>query len=79
MADRLAIALVVWAILSTAAAAATAGEHSPPAVGGGLPEFTLPPPADAGKRAYLGLAEGRPFSIPEIKAEVVVVEVFNRY
>lgn len=51
----------------------------PPVVGGVLPEFTLPVPRNEIHRQYLGVAGKKTFTIPEIKAEVVVIEIFSMY
>ena len=50
----------------------------PPAVGGVLPEFDLSVPKSNEHQKYLGVA-GKTFTIPEIKAEVVIVEIFSMY
>jgi hypothetical protein len=53
-------------------------DSQPPAVGGGLPEFDLSVPRSDEHQKYLGVA-GKTFTIPEIKAEVVIVEIFSMY
>jgi thiol-disulfide isomerase/thioredoxin len=59
--------------------AGLAAAQSPPKMGGLLPEINLPVPADTTLRDYLGLpSEGR-FQVPQIKAEVVIIEVFSMY
>ena len=51
----------------------------PPGVGGVLPEITLSVPPKPEHQKYLGLTgEGR-FIIPQIKAEVVILEIFSMY
>ena len=50
----------------------------PPAVGGVLPEFDLSVPKNDEHQRYLGVA-GKTFTIPEIKADVVIVEIFSMY
>jgi len=52
---------------------------SPPEKGGTFPDIVLPVPADAADRRYLGLPESGKFKIPDVKARVVIVEVFNMY
>jgi hypothetical protein len=52
---------------------------SPPEKGGAFPDIVLTVPKDAGERQYLGLPEHGQFKIPQIKAQVVIVEVFNMY
>jgi len=51
-----------------------------PPVGGTLPDFTLSSPKDGGEKSYLGLSWlSRSFRVPEVKAGVVIVEVFSMY
>jgi hypothetical protein len=52
---------------------------SPPKKGGTFPDITFPVPKDAGHREYLGLPESGNFKVPQIKADVVIIEVFNMY
>jgi thiol-disulfide isomerase/thioredoxin len=59
------------------APATAAGE--PPAAGGKLPDIRLAMPADPEHRKYLGLQGTAPFAIPEIDAEIVIVEIFSMY
>jgi hypothetical protein len=51
----------------------------PPAVGNHLPELTLPVPKNEEHQKYLGLAGKESFKIPEIRADVVIIEIFNIY
>jgi len=66
-------ALLVAFSLPSAAATAT------PAAGEVLPDISLAMPQDQIQRAYLGLQGGDAFKIPEIKADVVIVELFSMY
>lgn len=51
-----------------------------PPVGGTLPDFTLSAPKDSGEKSYLGLSWfGGSFRIPELKTQVVIIEVFSMY
>lgn len=53
---------------------------APPVVGGVLPDFTLQAPKDSGQKSYLGLSWlGGKFTIPKIKADVVIIEIFSMY
>ena len=54
-------------------------DSQPPAVGGKLPDFTLRVPKSNAHREYLGLAGKESFKIPEIIAEVVIIEIFSMY
>lgn len=51
----------------------------PPREGDVLPEINLPLPEDRSHRDYLGLSGEDRFKIPEIKAKVVIVEIFSMY
>ena len=51
----------------------------PPPEGGLLPEIVLPAPDRPEHLAYLGI-KGKPsFTIPEIDARIVIVEIFSMY
>jgi peroxiredoxin len=52
---------------------------APPPEGGTLPAFTLPAPQEPEQRRYLGLPDDAVFTIPDIKAEVVIIELFSMY
>jgi peroxiredoxin len=51
----------------------------PPAVGAVLPELTLPAPQNPTDLAYLGTKGEKPFKIPQIQADIVVLEIFSMY
>jgi hypothetical protein len=51
----------------------------PPAVGGKLPEITFAAPQNTELQLYLGVGGKQTFAIPEIKAEVVLIEIFSMY
>ena len=51
----------------------------PPPEGGVLPEMSLPAPVNSADRDYLGLKGKGSFRIPEIKADLVIVEIFSMY
>jgi peroxiredoxin len=52
---------------------------SAPAVGGLLPDFELSVPKDSADRAYLKLSGGGSFRIPQIDAQVVIIEIYSMY
>jgi hypothetical protein len=54
-------------------------EIKPPAEGGILPEMVLRVPEDSELQQYLGVTGEKTFTIPEIKAEVVLIEIFSMY
>jgi len=65
-------------ILLLTAGLSRAGSR-PPQVGGVLPRFSLSAPASGEHQQYLGIAGKDSFTIPEIKADVVIIEIFNMY
>jgi peroxiredoxin len=52
---------------------------NPPEKGALLPDVTLAIPDNPVHRDYLGLSQGKTFKIPEIKATVVIIEIFSMY
>jgi thiol-disulfide isomerase/thioredoxin len=44
-----------------------------------LPDIRLAPPKDSIEREYLGLSGNDAFTIPQIKANVVIIEIFSMY
>jgi hypothetical protein len=69
---------VFLGVLSVSSGFALA-DSQPPAVGGKLPEFTLSVPKSNEHQEYLGLTGKESFEIPEISAEVVIIEIFSMY
>jgi hypothetical protein len=67
----------VMCFFLTGEPAATASE--PPAVGGKLPDITLTAPQSPELQLYLGISGKQTFAIPEIKADVVLIEIFSMY
>jgi thiol-disulfide isomerase/thioredoxin len=51
----------------------------PPAKGSRLPPINLPIPKDPVEKKYLGLSGSGFFRIPQIKAQVVIIEIFSMY
>jgi hypothetical protein len=71
--------LVVWMIGMLSAGELAGADTMPPAEGGVLPDIVLAVPPDSEFQEYLGLAGKKTFTIPEIKAEVVIIEIFSMY
>jgi peroxiredoxin len=71
----LLLAVVVAATLAVSSLAA----GGPPAKGDPLPPLTLPSPKTPEERAYLGLSGEGPFKVPQIKSQLVILEVFSMY
>ena len=72
----LMVAIMTGLVFSVPASAA----DMPPTVGGQLPDMKIAMPKDSGDKSYLGLSFGfGSFRIPQIKAKVVIVEIFSMY
>ena len=74
----------LWTILSILAyllifPSFPGAEVAPPAEGGKLPDIRLPIPTDDGYRSYLGVKGEGTFPLPQIKASVIIVEIFSMY
>jgi thiol-disulfide isomerase/thioredoxin len=52
---------------------------SPPPEGGVLPNISLPIPEKPEEKQYLGLEGKGTFTVPKIRAEVVILEIFSMY
>jgi peroxiredoxin len=53
--------------------------NKPPAKGETLPVFNLPIPKSPAEKGYLSLSGDGLFKIPQIKARVVIVEIYSMY
>jgi hypothetical protein len=71
--------LVIFLGILLVSAGFARAASQPPAVGGQLPEFTLPVPKSDEHQEYLGLAGKDAFKINEISADVVIIEIFSMY
>lgn len=76
---RAAIAALIIGIIIATLPARSMAAGEPPPEGGTLPDVVLPVPEDPAHRHYLGLDPAKGFRIPEIKADVVIVEIFSMY
>ncbi len=72
--SRGAIALLFLMFVSPVLAA-----NPPPEKGGRLPPIKLQIPKDPGEKKYLGLSGSGLFRIPQIKSQIVIIEVFSMY
>ena len=66
------VAVAVISSLYTSAA-------QPPATGDLLPEMKIAVPAEREHRTYLGLSSGDFFEVPQVNADVVILEVMSMY
>ncbi len=71
---RLMVVIFLLATINLAVA-----EDQPLAVGNELPEINLPVPKDIPNKDYLGLTGDGTFKISEVKAGVVIIEIFSMY
>ena len=56
------------------------GQSVTPSEGGKLPKISLPVPQEQAYQQYLGLKKGGgTFLIPQIKAKVVIIQIFSMY
>jgi thiol-disulfide isomerase/thioredoxin len=53
--------------------------NKPPEKGESLPAINLPIPKSPDEKNYLGLSGSGSFKIPQIKARVVIIEIFSMY
>jgi peroxiredoxin len=67
---------VLWAVLLVSLASAS---KMPPQPNGPLPDFKLTVPERATDRDYLGLTTTGSFTVAQIKAHVVIIEIFSMY
>ena len=73
----LGFAVVMLALF--VATAIGAAENSPPKVGSALPEIELLKPNNSADLKYLSLSDYGLFTINQIKARVVIIEIFSMY
>ena len=73
---RIVAALLVVLFLNSGRS--NAGSQ-PPEEGGKLPAFTLAVPKNGVHQSYLGVSGKQVFTIPEIRAEIVIIQIFSMY
>ena len=73
---KIILVLILWFFAVVGVVGDTA---NPPAEGGVLPDIILSVPESPELQQYLGVAGKKTFTIPEIKAEVVLIEIFSMY
>lgn len=72
------IFLILTVCMAAIGALAQTGAR-PPAEGGIMPEILLSVPQSPDHQRYLGVTGKSTFTIPEIDAEVVIIEIFSMY
>ena len=73
------IFLLVVTICLLASSEMVDADTRPPVEGCVLPDIVLATPKSPEHQAYLGLVGKKTFKIPEIKSEVVIIEIFSMY
>jgi peroxiredoxin len=73
------IPLIAFAICLLVAHQQLQAFNAPPAVGEKLPQFELPFPYDSEAKNYLGLSGTGRFTVAQIKARVVIIQIFSMY
>jgi len=76
---KIVILLAVMTILSLGLGFSALPANKPPEKGEVLPVINLPIPKNPVEKGYLGLSGEGFFKIPQIKANVVIVEIFSMY
>ena len=76
---RISVFLVILAVCLILTIHPAVALNQPPAVGEALPPIQLVVPQDAAAKSYLGLSSSGQFTIPQIKAQAVIIEVFSMY
>jgi thiol-disulfide isomerase/thioredoxin len=76
---RILMSFVVIGVLSFILTHITSAANAPPIKSGVLPVINLPIPKSLDEKDYLGLSGDGLFKIPQIKAKVVIVEIFSMY
>ena len=73
------MSLTVMILLFSAFISPALAANKPPEKGEQLPVINLPIPKNPEERNYLGLSGSGSFKIPQIKAKVVIIEIFSMY
>ncbi len=76
---KMKVAVIITIMLIIASAIAIAAPTQPPQVGSSLPEMKLSKPADSGDLKYLGLSGSGTFTADQVKAQVLIIQIFSMY
>jgi peroxiredoxin len=79
IARRMFIVLSVAAFWATLLVSVVLANAAPPQPNSPLPDFKLPIPEHAADKEYLGLTSTGSFTITQIKAQVVIIEILSMY
>src|SRR5512145_2307283 len=72
------VPILMMALILAYAAPVIAADH-PPQVGDTLRAMMLAKPADASDLKYLGLSGSGTFSVEEVKAQAIIIQIFSMY
>ena len=70
---------LIFLIIVPMAGSRLGAATDPPPEGEVLPQLELPVPEDAQAKSYLGLAGRGKFTVPQINARLVIIEIFSMY
>jgi peroxiredoxin len=76
---RILIAFVLTVVFSLSIGLSAFAANKPPQKGETLPVMNLPIPKNPAEKSYLGLSGEGFFKIPQIKAKVVIIEIYSMY
>ncbi|MGD0915291.1 MAG: hypothetical protein ABSB22_02430 [Thermodesulfobacteriota bacterium] len=76
---KILVFFVIIGVLACILTHITSTANAPPVQGGALPVINLPIPKNFDEKDYLGLSGDGQFKIPQIKAKLVIVEIFSMY
>lgn len=76
---KIHLSLTVLIFLALIVSLPALSTNKPPEKGETLPVFNLPIPKNPAEKAYLGLSGEGFFKIPQIKAKVVIIEIYSMY
>lgn len=76
---RILILFIALALCALTFNSPVPAAKSPPVKDAVLPEINLTVPSKHNYRSYLGLSSSGSFKIPDIKARVVIIEIFSMY
>jgi len=79
MMKKILISFALMTVFFLTASSSIHAADKPPQKGESLPVINLPIPKSPAEKSYLGLSGGGSFKIPQIKAKVVIIEIFSMY
>jgi peroxiredoxin len=76
---RTTLVCLIFVAAMTVCSGVALAENRPPQIGGVLPEIVLPVPQNPVYVEYLGIETKGSFKIPQIAADIVIIEIFSMY